>query len=163
MHDTLERKKNKMIRKILAFTATVLPLLGFALTASPASAQTFTANYNVSVTQTKCGIAGNIICGNSTYCLVLTDDGSFGRPHSGPATLNSSVSSPLLGSFQVIGKTIVASFGTGSSTGEAVTVVLVAPATVSTGTIGVGIYELAAGGNEASGLATFGAKNSCSN
>jgi hypothetical protein len=152
-----------MIRKILAFTATVLPLLAFALTPSSASAQSFTGNYNVSVTQTKCGLAGNIKCSNATYCLALTDDGSFGRPHSGSATLNSSISSPLLGSFQVIGKTIMASFGTGSATGEADTVVLVAPATASTGTIGVGIYELAAGGNEASGLATFGVKNSCSN
>ena len=57
----------------------------------------------------------------------------------------------------------MASFGVGSSTGEADTVVLVAPANASTGTIGVGIYDLAAGGSEASGFATFGVKNSCSN
>ena len=152
-----------MIRKILAFMATALPVVAFALTPSSASAQSFTGNYNVSVTESKCGIAGNIKCGNSTYCLELTDDGSFGRTHSGAAKLNSSLSSPLLGSFQVIGKTIVASFGTGSATGEADTVVLSAPANASTGTIGVGIYELAAGGSEATGLATFGVKNSCSN
>ena len=52
-------------------------------------------------------------------------------------------------------------FGVGSGTGEADTVNLVAPANASTGQIGVGIYELAAGGIEASGLATFGVKNSC--
>ena len=152
-----------MLRKILAFTATALPLLAFALTPGSASAQSFTGNYNVSVTQTQCGIGGTIKCSNQSYCLLLTDDGSFGRPHSGAATLNSSGNSPLLGSFQVIGKTIMASFGVGSSTGEADTVVLVAPANASTGTIGVGIYDLAAGGSEASGLATFGVKNSCSN
>ena len=153
-----------MIRKILAFTATALPLLAFALTPSAASAQSFTGNYNVSVTESKCGLTGNIKCGNSSYCLELTDDGSFGRTNSGPAKLNSSqITVPLFGSFQVIGKTIVAAFGIGSGTGEADTIVLVAPANASTGTIGVGIYDLAAGGSEATGLATFGVKNSCSN
>ncbi len=152
-----------MIRKILAFTTTALPLLAFALTPSSASAQS-SGNYPVSVTETLCGIAGNIKCGNQSYCLELTDDGSFGRPHSGPAKLESFDSSPLSGgTFQVIGKTIVVSFGVGSDTGEDDTVVLVAPANASTGTIGVGIYDLAAGGSEASGLATFGVKNSCSN
>jgi hypothetical protein len=168
-----------MIRKILAFTATALPLLAFALTLSSASSaksasstgststtspRIFTGDYLVSVTETKCGLTGNIVCGNSSYCLVLTDDGAFGRPNSGTATLNSFNSSPLTGgTFQVIGNTIIVNFGVGSGTGEANTVVLVAPANASTGTIGVGIYELAAGGIEASGLATFGVKNSCSN
>jgi hypothetical protein len=153
-------KKNTMIRKILAFTATALPLLAFALTPSAASAQSFTGNYTVSVTETKCGLTGNIKCSNQTYCLDLTDDGAFARPHSGTATLNSFNSSPLTGgTFQVIGKTIVVAFGVGSGTGENNTVVLVAPANASTGTIGVGIYD--SGANEATGLATFGVKNSC--
>ena len=158
-----------MIRKILAFTAAALPLLAFALTPSATSAATsasqriFTGNYLVSVTETKCGLTGNIICGNQSYCLVLSDDGAFGRPNSGTAELNSFNSSPLSGgTFQVIGNTIIVNFGVGSGTGEADTVVLVAPANPSTGTIGVGVYELAAGGIEASGLATFGVKNSCS-
>ena len=152
-----------MIRKILAFTVTALPLLAFALTPSSASAQSFTGNYTVSVTETKCGIAGNIKCGNQSYCLELTDDGSFGRPHSGPATLQSSNSGSLFGSFQVIGNTIVATLETGSATGEVGSVVLSAPATASTGKIGTGIYDLAFGQSEATGLATFGVKNSCSN
>jgi hypothetical protein len=107
-----------MIRKILAFTATALPLLAVALTPSSASAQSFTGNYMVSVTETKCGIAGNIKCGNQSYCLELTDDGSFGRPNSGSAALQSSNSGSLSGSFQVIGNTIVATLQTGSATGE---------------------------------------------
>jgi hypothetical protein len=149
-----------MIRKILAFTATALPLLAFALTPSSASAQSFTGNYPVSVTETECGLTGNIKCSNQTYCLELTDDGSFGRSHSGTATLESFDSSPLTGgTFQVIGKTIVVAFGVGSDTGEDDTVVLVAPANASTGTIGIGIYD--SGANEATGLATFGAKNGC--
>ena len=154
-----------MIRKILALTAVALPLLAFALTPSvptSASPRVFTGNYLVSVTETKCGLTGNIICGNQSYCLVLTDDGAFGRTNSGTAVLNSFNSSPLSGTFQVIGNTIMANFGVGSQTGEADTVVLVSPANASTGSIGVGIYELAAGGIEASGLATFGVKNSCS-
>ncbi len=152
-----------MIRKIFAFTATALPILALALTPRAASAQSFTGDYTVSVTETLCGVAGNIKCGNQSYCLELTDDGSVGRPHSGPATLDSSDSSQLSGTFQVIGRTIVATFGVGSETGEADSVVLVAPANASTGTIGVGVYDLAAGGSEASGLATFGVKDSCSN
>ncbi len=152
-----------MIRRILASAAMALPLLGFALMPSSAGAQSFTGNYSVSVTETKCGIAGNIKCANLSYCLELTDDGSIGRPHSGPATLASSGSSPLSGTFQVIGKTIMATFGVGSETGEDDSVVLVAPANGSTGTIGIGIYDLTAGESEASGLATFGVNNSCSN
>jgi hypothetical protein len=157
------RRKKKMIRKILALTATALPVLAFALTPSSARAQSFTGNYAVSVTETECGIAGNIKCANQTYCLELTDDGDFGRAHSGPATLESSGSSPLSGTFQVIGKMITATFGVGSDTGEDDSVVLVAPANTGTGAIGIGIYDLAAGESEATGLATFGAKNSCSN
>ena len=149
-----------MIRKILAFTATALPLLVFALTPSSASAQSLTGNYPVSVTETKCGLTGNIKCSSSTYCLELTDDGAFGRPHSGTAMLNSFNSSPLTGgTFQVIGKTIVVAFGVGSGNGEASAVLLVAPTNVSTETIGVGIFD--SGANEATGLATFGVENGC--
>lgn len=148
-----------MIGKIFAFTATALPILAFALTPSAASAQSFTGNYPVSLTQTKCGLTGNIKCGNQSYCLKLTDDGNFGRPHSGLATLESFVSSPFSGTFQVVGNTIVAAFGTESGTGEGGGFVLVAPANASTGVIGTGIYDLVP--NEASALATFGVKNGC--
>lgn len=147
-----------MIRKIFAFTAMALPILAFALTPSAASAQSFSGHYPVSVTETKCGLTGNIECSNQSYCLELTDDGAFARPHSGTATLLSFVSSPLSGTFQVIGKTIVVTFGVGSGTGEADAVLLVAPANVSTETIGVGIYDLP---SLVTGLATFGAKNGC--
>ena len=156
-----------MIRTIFTFTATALPILAFALTPSAASAQTanaqsvltksFTGNYPVSLTQTECGLFGEIKCGNQSYCLKLTDDGNFGRPHSGPATLESFVSSPVSGSFQVIGNTILVTFGTASGNGEAGIFVLVAPANPSTGVIGTGIY----GQSEASALATFGVKNGC--
>ena len=61
-----------MIRKILAFTAMALPLLAFALTPSSASAQSFTGNYPVSVTETLCGIAGNIKCGNQTFSVIAS-------------------------------------------------------------------------------------------
>ena len=85
-----------MIRKIFAFAATALPILAFALTPSAASAQSFTGNYPVlSLTQTKCGLTGNSKCSNQSYFLKLTDDGAFGRPHSGLATLESFVGSPL--------------------------------------------------------------------
>jgi len=151
-----------MIGNIRTLTAAALAILAFAMTSSAAKAQSLTGNFTVSVTETKCGISGNIKCGNQSYCLELTDDGSSGRPQSGPAILESSGSTPLYGNFQVIGKTFMATFGVGSDTGEEDSVVLVAPANPSAGTIGIGIYDLAAGESEASGLATFGAKNGCS-
>lgn len=150
-----------MIRKSFAFTATALPILALVLTSSAATAQSFTGNYPVFTTESKCGLTGNITCGNQSYCLKLTDDGDFGRPHSGLATLESFNSSPFSGTFQVIGNTIMATFGTESGTGEAGGFVLVAPANASTGKIGTGIYDLVQGGSEASALATFGVKNGC--
>ena len=151
----------KMIRKSFAFTATALPILAFALTPSAASAQNFTGTYPVSVTQTLCGIAGNIKCGSSSYCLKLTDDRSFGRPDSGPATLESFNSPSLFGTFEVIGNTIMTTFQT-SGNGTSSGVVIAAPASARTGQIGIGIYDLVvAGESEASGLATFGVKNGC--
>ena len=76
-----------MSRNIRTFIAMALPLLTFAISPSAAKAQNFTGDYPVLETQVKAGIAGNIKGSNQNYCLVLTDDGNFGRPHSGTATL----------------------------------------------------------------------------
>src|SRR4029077_181018 len=76
-----------MIRNISKLMATALAILDFALTSSIAKAQSFTGNYPVLETQVKAGIGGTIKGANQNFCLVLTDDGNFGRPHSGTATL----------------------------------------------------------------------------
>ena len=62
-----------------------------------ALANSFTGRWPVTVTKSK----GN----NGTHCFALTDNGSDGFPHSGPALLDNN----LTGQFQVIGKIIMLS------------------------------------------------------
>jgi hypothetical protein len=150
-----------MIRNISKLMATALAILAPALMPSAAKAQSFTGNYPVSVTETECGIAGNIACSNATYCLELTDDGGFGRKHSGTATLEALGGGTFSGGeFYVIGNMIFVNFGVGGGEGEETGLVLFAPANASTGKIGTGIFALT-GGVPSSGLATVGAKNGC--
>jgi len=150
-----------MIRNISKLMATALAILGFALTSTAAKAQNFTGNYPVLETQVKAGIGGTIKGANQNFCLVLTDDGSFGRLHSGTATLEGFNGGSLTGGeFYVIGNNIFVNFVVGSSTGEASALVIFGPANASNGTIGTGILGLA-GGVPSSGLATIGVKNGC--
>ena len=150
-----------MIRNISKLMATALAILGFALTSSAAKAQSFTGEYPVLETQVKAGVGGTIKGGNQNFCLVLTDDGGFGRPHSGTATLEGFDGGSLPGGeFYVIGNNIFVNFVVGSSTGEAAGLVIFAPANASNGAIGTGILGLT-GGVPSSGLATFGVKNGC--
>src|SRR6266481_7573383 len=117
-----------MSRNIRTFIAMALPLLAVAIGPSAAKAQSFTGNYQVLETQVKGGIAGNIKGANQNFCLVLTDDGAFGRPHSGTATLEGFNGGSLTGGeFYVIGQNILVNFVVGSTTGEASGLVLLAP------------------------------------
>src|SRR5579859_2094526 len=148
-----------MSRNIRTLIAMALPLLAFAIGPSAAKAQTFTGNYPVLETQVKAGIGGTIKGANQNFCLVLTDDGNFGRPHSGTATLEGFNGGSLTGGeFYVIGNNIFVNFVIGSNTGEAVGLVLFAPANASTGTIGTGILGLT-GGVPSTGLATVDRKS----
>ena len=150
-----------MIRNISKLVAPALAILAFALTSSAAKAQSFTGNYPVLETQVKGGVAGNIKGANQNFCLVLTDDGSFGRLHSGTATLEGFDGGSLTGGvFYVIGNNIFVNFVVGSTNGEAVGLVIFAPVNASTGTIGTGILGLT-GGVPSTGLATIGAKGGC--
>jgi hypothetical protein len=150
-----------MSSNIRTFIAMALPLLAFVIGPSAAKAQSFTGNYPVLETQVRAGIGGTIRGANQNFCLVLTDDGNFGRPHSGTATLGGFNGGSLTGGeFYVIGKNIFVNFVVGSTTGEAAGLVLFAPANASTGTIGTGILALT-GGVPSTGLATVGPKNGC--
>ena len=85
---------------------------------------------------------------------------SAGR-HSGTATLEGFDGGSLTGGeFYVICNNILVNFVVGSSTGEASSLVLFAPANASNGAIGTGILGLT-GGVPSTGLATVGAKNGC--
>ena len=150
-----------MSRNIRTFIAIALPLVALAIGPKTAKAQSFTGNYPVLETQVKGGVAGNIKGANQNFCLVLTDDGNFGRPHSGTATLEGFEGGSLTGGdFYVIGHNILVNFVVGSSTGEATSLVIFAPANATTGTIGTGILGLT-GGVPSTGLATIGAKGGC--
>jgi len=148
-----------MTRNIRTFIAMALPVLAFALAPNAAKAQSYTGNYPVAVTQVKAGIAGNIPGGNVTFCLELIDNGNYGRPHSGTATLGDYEGGTLSGGeFYVLGNMIFVNFAVGTENGESVGLVLFAPA--SNGKIGTGIFG-DTGGVPSSGLAKVGTKGGC--
>lgn len=151
-----------MIQKIRIYMATALPMFAFALAPTTAKAQSrFTGRYPVSVTEVQGGVAGNIKGSDEKFCLNLNDDGAFGRPNSGEATLEGFNGGVLSGGqFYVIGKAIYVNFVLSSDTGEAAGLALFAPANPTNGAIGTGIFGLT-GGVPSSGLATVGAKNGC--
>jgi len=152
-----------MTSKIRTLIAMAVPVLSFALAPSAAMAQSstgsFTGNYPVVVTEVKAGIAGTIPGGNVNFCLELTDDGDYGRPHSGTATLGDYEGGTLTGGeFYVLGNMMFVNFAVGSDTGESVGLVLFAP--VTNGKIGTGIFG-DTGGLPSSGMAKVGAKGGC--
>ncbi len=148
-----------MTSRIRTLIAMAAPFLAFALTPSAAKAQSYTGNYPVAVTEVKAGIAGTIIGGNINFCLELTDDGDFGRPHSGTATLGDYEGGKLTGGeFYVLGNMMFVNFAVGSDNGESVGLVLFAP--VVNGKIGTGIFG-DTGGVPTSGLAKVGTKGGC--
>lgn len=148
-----------MTRNIRKFVAMALPLLAFGLTPVAAKAQSYTGNYPVSVTEVKAGITGNILGSNVNFCLELVDNGDYGRPNSGTATLGDYEGGTLTGGeFYVLGNMIYVNFAVGSDNGESVGLVLFAPA--SNGKIGAGIFG-DTGGLPSSGLAKVGAKGGC--
>lgn len=75
---------------------TLVAILPAVVLASTAMAHGYSGNYPLTVTHSQ------FI--NGDYCLTLTDDGSEGRAHSGPA----SIAGQPYGIFQLIGGTIVA-------------------------------------------------------
>lgn len=149
----------KMTSKIRILTAMAVPVLAFALAPSAAKAQSYTGNYPVAVTEVKAGIAGTVIGGNVNFCLELTDNGNYGRRHSGTATLGDYEGGTLSGGeFYVLGNMIFVNFAVGSDNGETVGLVLFAP--VINGKIGTGIFG-DSGGVPSSGMAKVGAKGGC--
>jgi len=144
-----------MIKKISTFMATTLPIVAFALTPTGARAQSYSGNFPVTLTQSQIG-------GNATYCVTLTDNGTAGRPHSGPASVTGVVpGGPLVGTFQLIGQLLTVTIQDPSSgSGQDAGLVFVAPA--SDGHIGTGVFDEVFGGEELnSAVAAFGVKNGC--
>ena len=144
-----------MTRSIRIFMAIAVPVLAFALTPRAATAQSYTGNWPMTETVT------GQFAGTYTYCLTLTDNGTDGFPHSGPATLNGSGFTNLTGIFQVVNNLFVATFYVQSGEGSLSGLVFVGPA--SKGTISKGFGESVSGAATVTGKLTFGTKGDCGN
>jgi len=142
-----------MTRNIRTLIAMALPILAFALTPSAAKAQSFTGTWPMTET-----ITGQFHQTDS-YCLSLTDNGTEGFTHSGPATLNGTGFTNLSGIFQVVNNVLVATFYVADDNGSLNGLVFVAPA--SKGVIGKGFGELVSGAATITGALAFGTKNGC--
>ena len=142
-----------MARNIRTFVAIALPIVALALTSSAAMAQSFSGNWPMTET-----LVGQFK-GTYTYCLTLTDNGSDGVPHSGPATLNGNGFSNLPGTFQVVNNLLVATFYEQGGTGSLNGLVFVGPA--SKDNIGKGFGQLVSGAATVTGKLVFGAKGGC--
>ena len=141
---------SKMTRILITMA---LPMLAFALRPGAATAQSYTGNWPLTET-----IVGQFHQ-TDTYCLALTDNGSEGFAHSGPATLNGSGFTNLPGIFQVVNNLLVATFYVQSDQGSLSGLVFVGPAT--NGSLGKGFGESVSGAATITGKLLFGTKGGC--
>jgi hypothetical protein len=112
-------------------------------------ARSYSGNWPLTVTHSRGA--------NGTYCLTLTDNGSLGWRHSGPASLAGVGNG---GTFQLIDNTLVATIQSPGASGQNEGLVFVASA--GNGNITQGIYEGVYGGEEIdSGVLVFGMKGGC--
>jgi len=96
---------------------------------------------------------------NATGCLILTDNGSEGWPHSGQAATTGFKFPSQPGAFQLINGILVATVTQSSGTGGSASLVFTAPA--GNGNIGNGVFEQVYGGLFDSGVLVFGTKGGC--
>lgn len=134
------------------------PLLALALplvlaAGAAMAGGSFSGKYPLTVTHAKYG--------NGAYCLTLNDDGGFGWPHSGEASLvTPSGSTVPYGTFQLIGSTLVTTMeeqgGEGQNAGA------VFSASTKNGKPGNGFYDQVYGGQALdTGKVAFSAKGGC--
>ena len=116
----------------MRFIATALALAAFAFTTSAALAQSFTGNYPATVTQSQRN--------NGTYCISLTDDGSYGFPHSGKAVLNGQ-NNPYGGYFTVVDGLITVTFTYPSGAGDCCDFQVFTARASKDGHIGKGVFN----------------------
>jgi hypothetical protein len=137
-----------------AFASTVVAVasLGFARSASIATASGFSGDWPVTLSHAQAG--------NGVYCLSLTDDGSEGWPHSGPATINTGLNgAKQSGIFEYIGHTILVSIDNPGVSQNAGTVYAVR---ASKGALGDGAFSEIYGGESInSGEVASGRNGGC--
>lgn len=139
--------------RILARTfITTAAALAALVSVSTAATVSYSGNWPVTLTHARAG--------NGTYCLTLTDNGSLGWEHSGPASLAGQGESFPYGTFQLIDHLLVATIQSESGTGQNAGLVFIAPA--SDGKLGDGTFDEVYGGEEfVSGALAFGTKGGC--
>ncbi|MFY9741444.1 MAG: hypothetical protein WA252_12995 [Candidatus Sulfotelmatobacter sp.] len=146
-----------MTKTVGVFAPLALAIVAFALAPSSAQAQSYSGDFSLTWS-----VSYGYGLGNHTYCLKLTDNGSFGFPHSGPAAVTGDyVVTHAQGFFQVINNELVATFYVpgGEEIGDVVFV-----AAARNGDIGDGFAEYSASGAYTdSGALTFGKKGGCDN
>jgi hypothetical protein len=146
-----------MTKNIGVFAATVLAIVAFAIVPSTAMAQSYSGNWPIA--EHIVYPSGPPFSGNPTYCLTLTDNGTFGFPHSGLAILNGSGFTNFQGIFQVANNLLIATFYIPDDNGSLNGLVFVGPATK--GNIGKGFGELVSGAVTVTGTSVFGPKGGC--
>jgi hypothetical protein len=122
----------------------------FALMTSAAVAQSYSGDWPATVTHSQRS--------NGPYCISLTDDGSYGAAHSGPAQLIPN-NSFYPGYFTVVNGLITVSITYTSGPGDCCAY-QVFTARASDGHIGNGVFNYF--GITDIGLLTFGKKGGCS-
>ncbi len=118
---------------------------------SAAMAQSYSGRYPLTVTHSQFH--------NGTGCLMLTDNGTQGWPHSGQASTAGRLFVGNGGSFQLIDRILVATITQSTGTGGSASLVFTAPA--GNGNIGNGVFEQVYGGENDSGVLVFGMKGGC--
>jgi len=128
-----------------------IALSAFALMSNAAIAQSYSGSFPVKVALPPHDA--------NTACLTLVDTGKNGQ-HSGSAKLSGDMAgnTTQTGTFQVLNHLLVATFETGSDTGEVVYSLFIAPA--ADGDLSPGAYEEP---GFVSGAASFGTKGGCTN
>ena len=132
------------------FIAMAFVVAAFALMTSSALAQSYTGDWPATVTHSQRS--------NGAYCISLTDDGSYGAPHSGEASLVGT-NNPYPGYFTVVDELITVTFTYPSGEGDCCDF-QVFTARASNGQIGKGVYNYF--GLTDIGLLAFGKKDGCS-
>jgi hypothetical protein len=135
----------------IRFIAIAFVVAGFALITSAAMAQNYTGDWPATVTRSQRS--------NGAYCISLTDDGSYGAPHSGPAMLIPN-NDQYPGYFTVVDGILTVTFTYPSGEGDCCSF-QVFTAHASNGKIGTGVFNYF--GLTDIGLLTFGKRNACSN
>ena len=131
------------MKKLLTLAAT----LAFIIPASAAMAGSYSGKWQMTVTQSQRY--------NGKHCLTLSDDGSFGFPHSGLATLDNLP----YGTFEVIGRFIVITIDDGGTYQNAGSVYVAATRNF---TLGTGAFSEDYNGESVdAGQIVFGANGSC--